>query len=151
VRFSIVTQALSGGVAWVTLKFPLVHDSTSREVVLMNLESAISDLQATLAARTSSNWRWLVRQRLSAVRQALSDENFETWDGWLAARGGAMDRERRQLLARITAVGSGLLERVDADRMAVEVRRLLADVEHYRQRVHDLIYDSVALEIGGSE
>jgi hypothetical protein len=120
-------------------------------VVLMNLESAISDLQETLSARTSSNWRWLVRQRLSAVRQALSDENFESWDGWLAARTGAADRERRQLLARISTVGSGVLDRLDTDRMAVEVRRLLADVEHYRQRVHDLIYDSVALEIGGSE
>jgi len=118
----------------------------------MTLESAISDLQATLSSsRTSSNWRWLVRQRLSAVRQALSDENLESWDGWLAARTGAMDRERLQLLARLTSVGSGLLDRLDADRMAVEVRRLLADVEHYRQRVHDLIYDSVALEIGGSE
>jgi hypothetical protein len=121
-------------------------------VVLMTLESAISDLQETLtSARTSSNWRWLVRQRLSAVRQALSDENFETWDGWLAARTGVADRERLQLLARISTVGVGLLDRIDSDRMAIEVRRLLADVEHYCQRVHDLIYDSVALEIGGSE
>jgi hypothetical protein len=121
-------------------------------VVLMTLESAISELQDTLSgARTTSNWRWLVRQRLSAVRQALSDENFESWDGWLAARTGATDRERRQLLARISTIGAGLLDRLDADRMAIEVRRLLADVEHYRQRVHDLIYDSVALEIGGSE
>ena len=118
----------------------------------MSLESAISDLQETLArARTSSNWRWLVRQRLSAVRQALNDENFETWDGWLAARTGAADRERRQLLGRISSIGSGLLDRLEADRVATEVRRLLNDVEHYRQRVHDLVYDSVAMEIGGSE
>jgi len=123
-----------------------------REVVLMSLESAISDLQETLArTRTSSNWRWLVRQRLSAVRQALNDENFETWDGWLAARTGAADRERRQLLGRISSIGSGLLDRLEADRVATEVRRLLNDVEHYRQRVHDLVYDSVAMEIGGSE
>jgi hypothetical protein len=121
-------------------------------VVLMTLESAISELQETLSsARTAPNWRWLVRQRLSAVRQALGDEDFQAWDGWLAARTGAADRERRQLLARISAVGAGVLDRLDADRVAGEVRRLLADVEHYRQRVHDLIYDSVALEIGGSE
>jgi hypothetical protein len=118
----------------------------------MSLESAISDLQDTLSsARSSSNWRWLVRQRLSAVRQALGDEEFQTWDGWLAARTGAADRERRQLLARISSVGAGLLDRLEADRVAGEVRRLLNDVEHYRQRVHDLVYDSVALEIGGSE
>jgi hypothetical protein len=124
-----------------------------REVVLMmNLESAISDLQETLSSgRTSSNWRWLVRQRLSEVRQALSDEDFASWDGWLAARTGAADRERRQLLARISTIGSGLLDRLESDRVAVEVRRLLNDVEHYRQRLHDLVYDSVAMEIGGSE
>jgi hypothetical protein len=121
-------------------------------VVLMTLESAISDLQDALSgARSSSNWRWLVRQRLSAVRQALSDENFQTWDGWLAARTGTADRERRQLLARISTIGAGLLDRLEADRIAGEVRRLLNDVEHYRQRVHDLVYDSVAMEIGGSE
>jgi hypothetical protein len=123
-----------------------------REVVLMTLESAISDLQDTLAsARSASNWRWLVRRRLSAVRQALSDENVQSWDGWLAARSGTTDRERRQLLARISSIGSGLLDRIDTDRAAIEVRRLLNDIEHYRQRVHDLVYDSVAMEIGGSE
>lgn len=118
----------------------------------MSLESAISDLRETLSgARAASSWRWLVRQRLSAVRQALSDENFESWDGWLAARTGSTDRERRQLLSRISAVGAHLLDRLDADIVAVEVRRLIHDVEHYRQRMHDLVYDSVALEIGGSE
>ena len=118
----------------------------------MTLESAISDLHDTLsAARSASNWRWLVRQRLSAVRQALSDENVKTWDGWLAARSGAMERERRQLLARISAVGAALLDRLETDRVSTEVRRLLNDVEHYRQRLHDLVYDSVAMEIGGSE
>ena len=118
----------------------------------MNLESAISDLQETLSsARSSSNWRWQDRQRLSAVRQALSDENFQAWDGWLAARTGVAARERRQLRARISSGGAGLLDRLEADLVAIEVRRLLSDVEHYRQRVHDLVYDSVAMEIGGSE
>ena len=117
----------------------------------MSLESAIAELQETLASRSTSNWRWLVRQRLSAVTQALSDENFQSWDGWLAARSGTTDRERRQLLARISAVGAGLLDRFDSDRATAEVRRLLHDIEHYRQRVHDLVYDSVQMEIGGSE
>jgi hypothetical protein len=118
----------------------------------MSLESAISDLQETLSrARSASNWRWLVRQRLSAVRQALSDERVETRDGWLAPRSGVMDRERRQLLSRISAVGAGLLDRLETDGVAAEVRRLINDVEHYRQRMHDLVYDSVAMEIGGSE
>jgi hypothetical protein len=118
----------------------------------MTLESAIAELQETLGgSRTASNWRWLVRQRLSAVRQALSDESVQAWDGWLAARSGTTDRERRQLLGRISTIGSGLLDRLDADRVTAELRRLLNDVEHYRQRMHDLVYDSVSMEIGGSE
>jgi hypothetical protein len=121
-------------------------------VVLMSLESAISELHTTLAdARSAANWRWLLRQRLSAVRQALSDENIQSWDGWLAARTGSADRERRQLLARISAIGAGLLDRLETESVATEVQRLLNDVEHYRQRMHDLLYDSVAMEIGGSE
>jgi recombinational DNA repair ATPase RecF len=122
-----------------------------REVVLMTLESAISDLQETVAgSRSASNWRWLVRQRLSVLRQAL-DDSVPTWDGWLAPRGGAMERERRQLLARISAVGAGLLDRLESERVSAEITRVLNDVEHYRQRLHDLVYDSVAMEIGGSE
>jgi hypothetical protein len=118
----------------------------------MTLESAISDLRQTLSgSRTASNWRLLARQQLSAVREALGDERFATWDGWLAARSSGSDRERQQLLARITALAGGLLDRLDTDRAAAEVRRLLLDVEHYRQKVHNLVYDSVSMEIGGSE
>ena len=118
----------------------------------MTLESAISDLQRTLgSSRTASSWRLMTRNQLAAVREALSDERFATWDGWLAARSSGSDRERQQLLGRISALGSGLLDRLDTDRVASEVRRLLLDVEHYRQKVHDLVYDSVSMEIGGSE
>lgn len=118
----------------------------------MTLESAISDLQKTLGStRTAANWRWMMRQQLSAVRDALLDERFASWDGWLAARSGATDRERQQLLGRISGLAGGLLDRLDADRVATEVRRLLNDVEHYRQKMHDLVYDSVSMEIGGSE
>ncbi|RZI90131.1 MAG: hypothetical protein EOO67_11420 [Microbacterium sp.] len=118
----------------------------------MTLESAIAELQRTLSgSRTASNWRLMTRQQLSAVRDALSDERFASWDGWLAARSSGTDRERQQLLGRIAALGSGLLDRLDTERAASEVRRLLLDVEHYRQKVHDLVYDSVSMEIGGSE
>ncbi|MCW2855813.1 MAG: hypothetical protein JWR52_1428 [Marmoricola sp.] len=118
----------------------------------MTLESAISDLKQTLSGtRTAANWRMMTRQQLALVREALSDERFATWDGWLAARSGANDRERMQLLGRITSLANGLRDRLDTDRVAIEVRRLLNDVEHYRQRMHDLVYDSVSMEIGGSE
>lgn len=118
----------------------------------MTLESAISDLQQTLgSSRTASNWRLMTRHQLAEVRYALSDERFASWDGWLAARSDGSDRERQQLMGRISALGSGILDRLDTDRVASEVRRLLNDVEHYRQKVHDLVYDSVSMEIGGSE
>ncbi|MCZ4497823.1 MAG: hypothetical protein JWQ74_376 [Marmoricola sp.] len=118
----------------------------------MTLESAISDLQRTLGgSRTAPTWRLMTRQQLAAVRDALSDERFATWDGWLAARSTGSARERHQLLGRISALGNGLVDRLDTDRVATEVRRLLLDVEHYRQKVHDLVYDSVSMEIGGSE
>ena len=118
----------------------------------MTLESAISDLQRTLtSSRTASNWRLRTREQLAAVRDALSDERFASWDGWLAARSSGSDRERQQLLGRISALGTGLLDRLDTERVASETRRLLLDVEHYRQKVHDLVYDSVSMEIGGSE
>jgi len=118
----------------------------------MTLESAISDLRHTLgSARTASNWRLMTRQQLAAVREALSDERFSSWDGWLAARSGTSDRERQQLLGRISALGSSVIDRLDTERVASEVRRLINDVEHYRQKMHDLVYDSVSMEIGGSE
>lgn len=118
----------------------------------MTLESAIADLQRTLrSSRTTSSWRLMTRNQLVAVKDALSDERFASWDGWLAARSGASDRERLQLIGRIQALGSGLLDRLDTERVASEVKRLLLDVEHYRQKVHDLVYDSVSMEIGGSE
>jgi hypothetical protein len=118
----------------------------------MTLETAIADLRYTLnGSRTTASWRVTMRQRLASVREALCDERFSSWDGWLAARSGSSDRERQQLLARIAALGGGILDRLDTDRVASEVRRLLNDVEHYRQRMHDLVYDSVSMEIGGSE
>ena len=39
----------------------------------------------------------------------------------------------------------------DVDDLADRLNRLLVDIEHHHQRVHDLAYDDVELEIGGSE
>ena len=118
----------------------------------MTLESAISELRSTLGGtRSASNWRLMTRNQLAAVRDALNDERFTSWDGWLAARSGTSDRERQQLLGRISALAGGLLDRLEPDRVATEARRLLLDVEHYRQKINDLVYDSVSMEIGGSE
>jgi hypothetical protein len=118
----------------------------------MALDQAISELTETLDQnRAAPQWRSLVRLRLAAVREALADDSVRFRDGWLAARGAATDRDRCQLLARLSALGPRVLDRLDSDSSYREVRRLTLDLEHYRQRLHDLVYDSVGLELGGSE
>jgi len=118
----------------------------------MALDQALNELTETLDEGTAApQWGALLRLRLSAVREALADEQIRFRDGWLAARGSNTERDRRQLLARLTAVGHRLLDRPDNPMSLSEVRRLSVDLEHYRQRLHDLVYDSVGIELGGSE
>ena len=129
---------------------------------MATLEATINSLREVLDDPDAPHWRWRLRRHLSLVREALAQDPGQdpghdpgqdpgrSSDGWLAARSGVNDRERRHLLVRITALGPRVLERVEDD-IATEVRRLLTDLEHYQQRAHDLVYDSVALELGGSE
>ena len=80
------------------------------------LETAISDLRQLLSSDASTaEWRWHVRLRLSAVRDALADPQTLRADAWLAARQGTSDRHRLQLLARVSALASGVLERLDLE------------------------------------
>ncbi len=97
------------------------------------------------------SWRWTVRQRMAAVRDALMEETSDHDDGWLAARGGSAFRERNGLLGRLGDLGARVLEEPDVAAVCVEVARLVADVERHVQRVNDLAYDEVELELGGSE
>jgi hypothetical protein len=118
---------------------------------MASLESAITDLRQLLASDASApDWRWNVRRRLSVVKDALTAPSAQT-EAWLAAREGTSNRTRRQLQARVAALAAGVLERLDAEVIVSELRRLQTDLEHYVQRVHDLVYDSVSLELGGSE
>lgn len=97
------------------------------------------------------NWRWRVRQQLAAVRDDLVVEVGNGVEGWLAARQGGLLRERNALLHRISSLGPAVLEHPDVDRVRAELHRLLVDITHHRQRLHDLAYDEVELELGGSE
>ena len=118
---------------------------------MASLESAIKDLQQLLACdATSADWRWNVRRRLSAVKDALTAPQAQT-EAWLAPREGTSHRTRRQLQARTATLAAGVLDRLDIDVILSELCRLQTDLEHYVQRVHDLVYDSVSLELGGSE
>jgi len=95
------------------------------------------------------NWRWSVRQRLVIVRDRLVAETLGSQDGWLVARGGAAFRERNDLLARVSALTPAVLEVHDAEQVRLDLKRLVIDIAHHVQRVHDLVYDDVELELGG--
>ncbi len=90
-------------------------------------------------------WRWLVRHRMAAVKDALSPEGARGGDAWLAARELTLLRERDTLLRRLTDLGPSVLESPDLEAVRAELVRTVADVERYRQRLNDLVYDSVSL------
>ena len=120
--------------------------------------SALRDLSVALDAprRTTSpaalgTWRWTVRQRLGDVRDLLVSESAQHQDTWLAARGGLVLRERNALLGRLSDLGPRVLECHDVDVVRTELKRLVADIAHHVQRLHDLAYDEVEIERGGSE
>ncbi|GAA2140535.1 hypothetical protein GCM10009844_10230 [Nocardioides koreensis] len=116
---------------------------------LLDLERALHEPGEGGAAHGS--WRWTVRQRMAAVRDELLGEDERSEDGWLAARSGGILRERDALLARLSALGPQVLESPDVERLRTALTRLLTDIAHHVQRVHDLAYDAVELELGGSE
>ncbi len=97
------------------------------------------------------NWRWVVRQRMGVVRDELLGEKAGSKDGWLAARGGAAFRERNALLSRLSELSTQVLETPDVEATRIELKRLLVDVNRHMQRLNDIAYDEVEMEIGGSE
>ncbi|MCW2846953.1 MAG: hypothetical protein JWR90_927 [Marmoricola sp.] len=116
------------------------------------LETAIRELRQILADDcTAPEWRWNVRRRLSEVKDALVQPQGRPREAWLTARAQLSDRDRFQLQARVVALSAGVLDRLDREAIVHETQRLLGDLEHHVQRVHDLVYDSVSLELGGSE
>jgi hypothetical protein len=96
-------------------------------------------------------WRRLAQGHLADLRAALSAEAEPADDGWLAARRGGLLRERDALVARSAGLLGAVLGTPDVERLRADLRRFLADVGHHLQRRHDLAYDSVELELGGSE
>lgn len=97
------------------------------------------------------NWRWTVRQRLAAVRDGLGLESARAADGWLVAREVSVLRERTALMMRLSALGPAVLEAADVSSVRDDLRRIVADIARHRQRLHDLAYDEVEMELGGSE
>lgn len=119
------------------------------------LSDALRDLEQAITpprpGANVGNWRFAVRQRLSGLREALIVQETGTSDAWLTARNGTALRERGTLLSRLASMGSEVLERPDLEELRGELRRLVADVRRHVQRLHDLAYDDVELELGGGD
>lgn len=116
---------------------------------LDRLAAALDDLPGD--GEALGRWRWAVRQHLVAVRDLLATDGGAGTDGWLAARSTAAARRRNALLARLSLLGPQVLEAPDVAAVAGSLRRLVVDVRHHRQRISDLAYDEVALELGGED
>jgi hypothetical protein len=63
----------------------------------------------------------------------------------------SLHRDRNVLLRRLAVLGPQVLEAADIDVVRTDLQRLVHDLERYRQRLNDLVYDAVSLELGGSE
>jgi hypothetical protein len=85
------------------------------------------------------------------LRNQLDPEAPSPWQEWAAARSGAIMRERTALLARMSTLDSGIGETEDVEHLRGDLKRLLTDVHRHLQRLSDLAYDDVELELGGSE
>lgn len=119
---------------------------------MSGLDNAIQGLrQAIDTPRRHHMWRWLVRNRMSTVREALHAERLRGGDAWLAPREISLHRERNSLLSWIASLGPSVLDDDDLEGVRNEMLKLLTALEHYRQRLNDLVYDSVSLELGGSD
>ena len=99
---------------------------------------------------TPASRRWRTRALLADLRDRLLTDCSTSDDGWLAARGAGMLRERDVLLSRVGAIGTQLQEPASGA-VRSELGRLVVDVEHHLQRRRDLVWDEVELELGGSE
>lgn len=111
---------------------------------------AVPHLQPDPTAPAGQSWRQELRRQLSAVRDVLAAEAPAAYDAWLAPREERGLRERTLLLRRIAALGD-LVRSAPEPVARAEVARLLGDVERHQRRVRALHWDSVQLELGGSE
>ncbi|GAB3653766.1 hypothetical protein GCM10027596_04630 [Nocardioides korecus] len=115
------------------------------------VESAVVDLRLALRSEgPEAERRGRLRAALEDVRRGTAATVTHD-EAWLAAKDDCARRQARQLLARVSA----LLGAVDAAdegprRIFAGAERLLVDLEHHVQRLHDLAYDEVELELGES-
>jgi membrane protein required for beta-lactamase induction len=116
------------------------------------LNTAIIGLEQALdRPRRHQMWRWLVRHRVASVLEALAGENARAVDAWLASRQSILVRERDALLLKLNRLAGQILEAPDVEPVRDELKRAVSELGRHHQRLNDLVYDTVALELGGSE
>lgn len=119
---------------------------------MTRLEHALTALRQALdAPRRHSVWRWLVRQRVATLESALSGELSRDSGAGLAAREQSLERERAVLLRRLAELSVQVLDAPDVEQVRIGLHRLVDDADRHRQRLNDLVYDAVSMELGGSE
>jgi hypothetical protein len=120
---------------------------------MQRLEQALAGLEEALSSPPvlQQPWRHLVRERLNAVSDALRAERPAATDSWLAGRVGSVRRERDRLLTRLVVLRSTVLDVGDVEGVRQRLQRLTLDLHHHQQRINDLAYDAVGMEVGGSE
>ncbi len=100
---------------------------------------------------TATRWRHSVRARMKSLRDCLDQESSPPDESWLTPRSTVVLRERDRLLGRMSALSPQVKRSGELDTVRAELKRLLVDISHHVQRFHDLAYDDVELELGGSE
>jgi hypothetical protein len=124
---------------------------------MQRFENAVESLEEALQSppQLQRSWGHIVHHRTRAVAEALTAESPVAVDTWLSARAGCLERERNRLLTRLSVLGSMLgtmlTDGTDLEPVRESLRRLARDVRHHHQRVTDLTYDALALDVGGSE
>lgn len=119
---------------------------------MAGLDQAIFGLEQALdRPRRHQTWRWLVSHRVARVHDALARENARATDAWLAPRQSMLARERDALIRKLDRVSGLVLDSPDVDAVRSELKRVVSDLQRHRQRLNDLVYDTVSLELGGSE
>ncbi len=88
---------------------------------------------------------------MGPVREALEREYHGSADGWLSARHGRSLREQAALLRRLAAYGPVVLEHPDVDEARDWGSSGCWPTSTTTSSAHDLAYDEVEQEIGGSE
>jgi hypothetical protein len=117
-----------------------------------DLSSAMLAVERALkTAHRNTMWRWLVLNRLAALRTALVSYEDAPHDPWLAPRTESLLRERQRLVDDIAGLEESLDAGHDDELIQGRISRLLGDISHHRQRAADIVYDTVALELGGGD